>query len=98
MPKVKALYHFLDRKACRNRRQGDVFEVSEERAKELVEAGFAIFLEAKAKVDPEPVKVEEVEPETEMNKELDIKLSENPDDTLTDPPSKRAKAKKYSTG
>lgn len=51
MPKVKALYHFLDRKACRNRMQGDVFEVSDERAKELLKAGLVDLIEIKAKTE-----------------------------------------------
>jgi len=49
MPKVKALYHFLDVKACRNRMQGNVFEASEERAKELEKAGLVAPLEPKPK-------------------------------------------------
>jgi len=39
MPEVKALYHFFDQEACRNRTKGDVFTVTEERADELIKAG-----------------------------------------------------------
>lgn len=49
MVKVKARYHFLDTKACRNRMQGNVFEVSEERAKELVKTGLVMRLDTGAK-------------------------------------------------
>lgn len=56
MPKVKALYHFLDVKACRNRMQGNVFEASEERAKELEKAGLVALVDAKPKTDTEQKK------------------------------------------
>jgi len=49
MAKVKALYHFLDKVACRNRMQGDVFDVSEERAKELEKAGLVTFVDIELK-------------------------------------------------
>jgi len=32
MVEVKALYHFLDKNACRNRMQGEVFKTTEEYA------------------------------------------------------------------
>jgi len=47
--KVKALYHFLDRKACRNRMLGDVFDATENIAEEMAEAGLVEILEPKAK-------------------------------------------------
>ena len=49
MTKVKALYHFLDRQACRNRLQGDVFTVTEERAKDLEKAGLVTFVDIELK-------------------------------------------------
>lgn len=51
MPKVKALYHFLDTKACRNRKQGDVFDAPDKIAEELAKAGFVVILEPKVKTD-----------------------------------------------
>jgi len=45
--KVKALYHFLDRKACRNRMLGDVFDAPENIAEKLEKAGLVERLEAK---------------------------------------------------
>jgi len=39
MPEVKAVYHFFDQEACRNRTKGDVFSVTEKRAEELIKAG-----------------------------------------------------------
>lgn len=47
MVKVKALYHFLDRRACRNRRQGEIFIAPDDWAKELIKAGLAESLEPK---------------------------------------------------
>jgi len=47
--KVKALYHFLDKKACRNRLQGDVFYAPEEWAKELEKAGLITFVDVELK-------------------------------------------------
>lgn len=56
MAKIKALYHFLDKVACRNRMQGDVFDVSEKRADELVKAGLVALVEPKPKTDTKPAK------------------------------------------
>lgn len=42
MVKVRALYHFLDTVACKNRLQGEEFVVSEERAAALLESGAVV--------------------------------------------------------
>lgn len=63
--KVKALYHFLDRKACRNRMQGQVFDAPEEIAEELEKAGLVEILEPKPKTKTSP----DTEPDTEPDKE-----------------------------
>jgi|GEM_PF-3057054 len=47
--KVKALYHFLDKKACRNRTKGDVFDAPEPIAEKLAKAGLVEILELKPK-------------------------------------------------
>jgi len=43
MPEVKAVYHFFDQEACRNRTKGDVFSVTEKRAEELIKAGLVVL-------------------------------------------------------
>lgn len=45
MPEVRAVYHFYDEVACKNRYKGDVFQVTEERADKLVERGLVIRAE-----------------------------------------------------
>lgn len=62
MVKVKALYHFLDRKACRNRMQGQVFDAPEEIAEELEKAGLVEILEPKSKTKTSP----DTEPDKEQ--------------------------------
>lgn len=47
MVKVKALYHLLDRRACRNRTQGEVFMAPNDWAEELIKAGLVESLEPK---------------------------------------------------
>ncbi len=47
MVKVKALYHFLDEVACKNRLQGDEFNVTEERATALLESGAVVPVNGK---------------------------------------------------
>lgn len=49
--KVKALYHFLDKAACRNRKKGDIFDPPEKIAKELIKAGLVVPLDAKPKTE-----------------------------------------------
>lgn len=48
MVKVKALYHFLDDVACKNRLQGDEFNVTEERATALLESGAVVIVGGQA--------------------------------------------------
>ena len=66
MVEVKALYHFLDTTACRNRKQGDVFKIQEEYANELEERGLVVRIK-------DPPKVEQA---TEKNTELEPKFEE----------------------
>lgn len=47
MVKVRALYHFLDTVACKNRLQGEEFVVSEERAATLLESGAVVPVNGK---------------------------------------------------
>ena len=49
MVKVRALYHFLDTVACKNRLQGEEFVVSEERAAALLESGAVVPVNGKLK-------------------------------------------------
>lgn len=51
MVKVKALYHFFDKKACRNRLQGDVFEAPEEWVKEIEKADLVGRIDTEAKAE-----------------------------------------------
>lgn len=44
MVKVRALYHFLDTVACKNRLQGEEFVVSEERAAALLKSGAVVVV------------------------------------------------------
>lgn len=45
MPEVRALYHFYDEVACKNRYKGDVFQATEKRADELAKRGLVICTE-----------------------------------------------------
>jgi len=55
MVEVKALYHFLDKNACRNRMQGEVFKTTEEYAEELRRRGLVAYTKEPLKKDvPEP--------------------------------------------
>lgn len=65
MIKVKALYHFLDKKACRNRMKGDIFQAPNDIAEELIKAGLVESLE--------PKKVEEKEEKTATKTKKDKK-------------------------
>lgn len=47
MAKVKALYHFLDTVACKNRLQGEEFVVTEERATALLKSGAVVPVNGK---------------------------------------------------
>ena len=48
MAKVKALYHFLDTVACKNRLQGEEFVVTEERATALLKSGAVVIVGGQA--------------------------------------------------
>lgn len=61
MIKVRALYHFLDKVACRNRLQGQVFDVPDVRAKELEREGLVAVLDKKP-AENKPVKDTEQKP------------------------------------
>lgn len=51
MVEVKALYHFLDKNACRNRMQGEVFKTTEEYAEELRQRGLVAYMKEPPKKD-----------------------------------------------
>lgn len=51
MVEVKALYHFLDKNACRNRMQGEVFMTTEEYAEELRQRGLVAYTKEPLKKD-----------------------------------------------
>lgn len=51
MVEVKVLYHFLDKRACRNRMQGDVFMAPEEYAEELVRCGLVVYTKSSPKAE-----------------------------------------------
>ena len=57
MAKVKALYHFLDTVACKNRLQGEEFVVTEERATALLKSGAVVI------VGGNDITIEYVDPE-----------------------------------
>lgn len=63
MKKVRALYHFLDIKACRNRMKGDVFQAPNDIAEELIKAGLVELLE------PKKVEVKEEKTTTKTKKD-----------------------------
>jgi len=65
MVEVKALYHFLDKRACRNRMQGDVFKVQEEYANELEKRGLVVRIKDPPKVEQATEKKTELEPKSE---------------------------------
>jgi len=51
MAKVKALYHFLDTVACKNRLQGEEFVVTEERATALLKSGAVVIVDGNTEKD-----------------------------------------------
>lgn len=59
MTKIKALYHFLDKKACRNRMKGEIFTAPDAWANELIKAGLVESLEPKKEPAKKPEKKEQ---------------------------------------
>jgi len=86
MVEVKALYHFLDKKASRNRIQGDVFYVTEEYAEELERRGLVV----RTKVLPIMNDIEKLKGEKAENKD---EPEPKPAEKLTKPSAKNIKVK-----